>query len=499
MVRAQAQGSTWYRGRQLTLQQLSGIRGRADTSSQPRRHRRLTAERVCVQSDFPCILSWNVGGLSNSILDELFIWLSRHKSIKIVLLQETRWQFSSEWESEDWHIIHGGHSKQKGSGVMTLISKDLCSAADIRVSEVASGRILHTRIPGAGGLNHLDIINVYQHAWDQRADASELKRKRARILEMLDSCIQQVPWRNLCVCGDFNVQVAPMTNLVGSCTVYSADQRQSAPDLEALVDVMVARQLVALNTWTGCKRKAYTFEHRGFRTQLDYMFVRYHQVTQQMRQCRAIDHFPVTAWRQSGLHRPLLVTINYRWQPHGRGVPSRRIDHDAIATAVVKRSPVLFAFQQDVQQKLAHTAHLTPLPYIRCSTTAFSTFRRPCRGGIFLTTIRQYRPLCIVGGITRGVAGIVSSLLSVSPMHCTAGITLPDFGHCIVRQTKLQGLRASSALTITCMRLRSTLSRITHTNSMLSFASLRLNSRSNMLKYTVLRARFSRVGRRLSV
>ena len=200
MVRAQAQGSTWYRGRQLTLQQLSGTRGRADTSSQPRRHRQSAVESAGVRSDFPCILSWNVGGLSNSILDELFIWLSRHKHIKIVLLQETRWQFSSEWVSEDWHITHGGHTKQKGSGVMTLISKDLCSAADIRVSEVASGRILHTRIPGAGGLNHLDVINVYQHAWDQRADASELKRKRTRILEMLDSCIQQVPWRNLCVC-----------------------------------------------------------------------------------------------------------------------------------------------------------------------------------------------------------------------------------------------------------------------------------------------------------
>ena len=361
LVRAQAQGVTSYRGRRLTLQQLAGAHG--EQTSDDRTQRQRQGSHIN-QPRHPCVLSWNVGGLSNSILDELFLWLAlpQNRCIKTVLLQETRWQFSSEWESESWYIIHAGHSKQKGAGVMTLISKDLCSAEDIRSHEVASGRVLHTRVPGAGGHNSLDVINVYQHAWDQRADAVELKRKRTRILEKVGVCIQQIPWRNLCICaGDWNVQLEPMSNHVGKTTTLLAGHRQSAPDVEALVDVLVAKQLVAVNTWSGSRRHAFTFEHQGHRTQIDYVFARRHQVTQLMRQCRPIADFPVTAWRQSGLHRPLLMQLDYRWKPHGRTAQGRRIDHDAIATAVAQQTPQLQAFQQDVQLALSQNPEVDTL------------------------------------------------------------------------------------------------------------------------------------------
>ena len=361
LVRAQAQGVTSYRGRRLTLQQLAGAQGEQTIAD--RTHRQRQGSHID-QPRHPCVLSWNVGGLSNSILDELFLWLAlpQNRCIKIVLLQETRWQFSSEWESESWYIIHAGHSKQKGAGVMTLISKDLCSAEDIRSNEVASGRVLHTRVPGAGGHSSLDVINVYQHAWDQRADAVELKRKRSRILEKVDVCIQQIPWRNLCICaGDWSVQLEPMSNHVGNTTTLLAGHRQSAPDVEALVDVLVAKQLVAVNTWSGSRRHAFTFEHRGYRSQIDYVFARRHQVTQLMRQCRPIADFPVTAWRQSGLHRPLLMQLDYRWKPHGRTAQGRRIDHDAIATAVAQQTPQLQAFQQDVQLALSRNPEVDTL------------------------------------------------------------------------------------------------------------------------------------------
>ena len=309
-------------------------------------------------------MSWNVGGLSNSILDELFVWLAlpQNRCIKIVLLQETRWQFTSEWESESWYIIHAGHSKQKGAGVMTLISKDLCSAEDIQSQEAAAGRVLHTRLPGPGGHSSLDVINVYQHAWDQRADITELKRKRARILEKAEDCLRQVPWRNLCVCaGDWNVQLEPMSDHVGHTTVLLPGQRQSAQDAEALIDVMIAQQLVAVNTWTGSRRRAYTFEHQRHRSQIDYVFVRRHQVTQLMRQCGPLGDFQVTAWRLSGLHRPLQLQLDYRWKPRGRHAPGRRIDHDAIATAVVKRLPQLWDFQRDVQDVIAQDPEVDTL------------------------------------------------------------------------------------------------------------------------------------------
>ena len=361
LVRAQSQGTTSYRGRTLTLQQLAGTRGMPASAKQTRRPRR---DLLHNKLGHPCLLSFNVGGLSNSILDELFVWLAlpQNRCIKIVLLQETRWQFTSEWESESWYIIHAGHSKQKGAGVMTLISKDLCSAEDIRSHEAAAGRVLHTRLPGPGGHSSLDVINVYQHAWDQRADTTELKRKRARILEKAEDCLRQVPWRNLCVCaGDWNVQLEPMSDHVGHTTVLLPGQRQSAQDAEALIDVMIAQQLVAVNTWTGSRRRAYTFEHQRHRTQTDYVFVRRHQVTQLMRQCGPLGDFQVTAWRLSGLHRPLQLQLDYRWKPRGRHAPGRRIDHDAIATAVVKRSPQLWDFQRDVQDAIAQDPEVDTL------------------------------------------------------------------------------------------------------------------------------------------
>ena len=245
---------------------------------------------------------------------------------------------------------------------MTLISKDLCSAEDTRSHEAAAGRVLHTRLPGPGGHSNLEVINVYQHAWDQRAEAAELKRKRARILEKVEECLRRVPRRNLCICaGDWNVQLEPMTDQVGHTTVLLPGHRQSAPDAEALIDIMIAQQLLAVNTWTGPRRRAHTFEHQGHRSQIDYVFVRRHQVTHLMRQCRPLDDFPVTAWRLSGLHRPLHLQIDYRWKPHGRSVPGRRIDHDAIATAVAKQSPQLWAFQQDLQTTLAHIPEVDTL------------------------------------------------------------------------------------------------------------------------------------------
>ncbi|CAE7208885.1 unnamed protein product [Symbiodinium sp. CCMP2592] len=237
---------------------------------------------------------------------------------------------------------------------MTMISKSLCSAEDIRVQEIVSGRVLHTRIPGYGGHNHIDLLNVYQHAWDQRAEAGELKRKRAWILAKIDACIQQIPWRNLCICaGDWNVQLEPMSDLIGNSTNIRVGQAQSAPDMASLTDVMIARQLVGLNTWTGPKRKAYTFTHNGGRTQIDFVFARKHQVTRQMRSCHALEGFPVTAWRQSGLHRPLQVSLDYRWIPSSTPQQSRRIDHDAIATAVRQCTPQLHDYQLDVQTVMA--------------------------------------------------------------------------------------------------------------------------------------------------
>eukprot|EP00439_Symbiodinium_sp_Y106_P005823 s15850_g1.t1 len=56
--------------------------------------------------------------------------------------------------------------------------------------------------------------------------------------------------------------------------------------------------------------------------------------------CGLLGDFQVTAWRHA---------------------PGRRIDHDAIATAVVKRSPQLWDFQRDVQDAIAQDPEVDTL------------------------------------------------------------------------------------------------------------------------------------------
>ena len=349
VLRAQRDGCTFYRGRRVTLRQLTGddrppTTGHAHAVAGPR------SKGVRPQNTLD-VLSWNVGGLSNAILDELLIWLSlpQHRNIRIVMLQETRWQFSSEWENDNWYLVHSGHSKQKGAGVLTMISKALCHASDIRSRILASGRVLHVRIPSPKGDTCIDVVNVYQHAWDQRAEVAPLTAKRSYVLEQVDSCLQQMPWRNLCICaGDWNAQLAPMTGQVGNSTRCSDPSQQSAPDAPALVDLLIARQLVALNTWSGSRRHAFTYENQGRKTQIDYVFVRRHQSTPGMRRCTAISDFPVTAWRQTGLHRPLLLKADYAWCPT-RPRPGRGIDRDAMANAALAQSPLITTYKNDVR------------------------------------------------------------------------------------------------------------------------------------------------------
>ena len=64
---------------------------------------------------------------------------------------------------------------------------------------------------------------------------------------------------------------------------------------------------------------AYTYVHNRSRTQIDYILTRKYQGTYQMRGCKPIHSFPVAAWRTCGMHHPLLLPVDYTWQP---GPPS---------------------------------------------------------------------------------------------------------------------------------------------------------------------------------
>ena len=157
--------------------------------------------------------------------------------------------------------------------------KAFCPSASLRTREVHPGRIQHTRVPLANSAA-IDLLNVYQHVWDTRADRVEQINRRQALLAQLEGAVRALPQRNLCVCaGDCNVQLPPIPGLVGFTTTLDSESSQSARDPKVLQDLVRELQLTALNTWTGTKRQAYTFEHYKSRTQIDYVFMRRCQAT----------------------------------------------------------------------------------------------------------------------------------------------------------------------------------------------------------------------------
>ena len=145
---------------------------------------------------------------------------------------------------------------------MILVAREVCGPSEIRFHEVLKGRVLHARLPFGTQGRHLDLINVYQHPWDFCAPQEALVERRRRVLDAVTATLHGIPRRNLCVCGgDWNTQFLPHPGLVGDCTTLPKGGTQVAADAAALNDFMRLNQLVALNTWTGRRREAYTYAY----------------------------------------------------------------------------------------------------------------------------------------------------------------------------------------------------------------------------------------------
>ena len=360
--RAEQKGHTQYRGQRLTLQHLLGLKqGTTPPPSTRTRTRSSTQGRTASDSTYTA-LSWNIGGLTNALLDELQLWLAEpeHQHIWIVTLQETRWTFDSEWSNRHWTFVHSGSPTQRGGGVLTMISSKLCQPTNIRSRVLSDGRLLHTRVPMAHNATALDILNAYQYVWSMYDEAAPQRQKRQRLLQRLEEAIQDMPQRNLCLClGDFNVQLSHYANLVGMSTTLIDAGTQVAPDSDVLQDLLTSQQLVALNTWTGRRSQAYTYSSQQSRTQIDYILSRKAQTTRRMRQCQPVRSFPVAAWRTCGMHRPLQVVIDYIWRPPR--IPPRfnnKIDIEKLKQDMQHSTPQYLSYQQALQQALAQVRDL---------------------------------------------------------------------------------------------------------------------------------------------
>ena len=276
------QGGTWYRGRWLTARALQhNVRNIGSSSTQPARNPSNHPARSKLSSLQPArgsssrqrihTLTWNCGGLSTGLMDEFLLFLQEHQPhVNVVCLQETHWKHTSEWLTERWICVHDHDPKHTYAGLLTLISRKLVSSEDVRTVSHVPGRVLQVRFPLAGV--HVDILNCYQLPWNTRGCRQQLLERRAKIWNAVEQAVESVPQRNLlCVMGDFNAQLVPEANRVGTATCITDHTEQVAQDGPAFQGILQACNLVAVNTYIGPRRAMHTYSHGSAKTQIDYV------------------------------------------------------------------------------------------------------------------------------------------------------------------------------------------------------------------------------------
>ena len=294
---AEKNGSAFYRGKNLTLQQLGGTPAALppERTSKP--------QRAKPKKDEVRYLSWNAGALTTAVWEELLSLLETEpfSEVKLVVVQETHWRGSWQFSKSGWHVVSSGTHKEQGAGVLIMVHGSLCKAKDIRFNEILPGRLLHVRIPGESF--SLDIVSFYQFVWRSRQTLTQNQEQRKDALAKLSHTIAQLPQRNtLLVAGDFNTSLKPDKKHVGPCTIgLSRLGQRGTKDLQGLLE---KHKLVAANTWS--VRKPATHVQGNSVSQIDFALLRQSQARGPGKSCSPCRRFPVAIWREGSRHYPLL-------------------------------------------------------------------------------------------------------------------------------------------------------------------------------------------------
>ena len=306
-AQAQKWGSAWYRGRWMPLQDFPTVlqHRTASIPSQSQSEPKATASPIqpSSRSRFR-VTHVNVGGLSAERLGEIKHWASNCGQ-DILILTETRWSFTSEWEDAHWAHLHTGSPDDKADGILFLISKKACHTTQIGFHDVIPGRLGHLRIHFQR--RALDIIGCYQHA-DHRTTAC--RNARAQFWDKLDQFLTTLPKRNsFLLGGDLNCSLPSDGLHVGTSYFTWRSSKCTGPchsDQHHLQRILRSHGFLAVNTWHS--KDPPTFQH-GFRaSRIDYFLMRKIEVDVH---ARAIQFFPNAGFLPiSGpLHIPMSCTI----------------------------------------------------------------------------------------------------------------------------------------------------------------------------------------------
>ena len=253
---------------------------------------------------------WNCGGLSSQLYAEV-LYSAKVSAVDILLLQETHWSQSSEWQDEDWCFVHSAASKCRSGGVLVGIRKEKVNVRTLKWSELVPGRLLHVR--GTLDGTPCDILNVYQKARVAGADEAVQKNlaERALVWRQLSRCLGGLPYRNLVlVAGDLNTVLPRTAGLTGNSAAEDQGGRAYKAEAAETADALLRAGLVACNTYG---RRRATYVHATGESLIDYVFTRRTSADAEARKASAVET-PLAGWRKGG-HRVLVGSIAVQWAP----------------------------------------------------------------------------------------------------------------------------------------------------------------------------------------
>ncbi|CAE6920896.1 unnamed protein product [Symbiodinium sp. CCMP2592] len=256
-------------------------------------------------------IHWNCSGLSEELQIEWFAWLRLQPQVKLFVLVETHWSFTSEYRSHGWHLIHSAKEGGKGGGIMIGTREDMTKAEDIKWRVMIPGRLVHLR--SVVGKQQMDVIGIYQTAVSHVSGEKqqELARQRNKLWHTMDNLLAGLPFRSsVVVLGDFNATLSPLSEVAGSGIVPGPRAPWLVQERSDIMQILRRHRLVVLNTWL---RPTHTFHHPNGKSQIDYILIRKQLADQQARRCTVIAP-PIAAWRSSG-HKPLLASFRLNWKP----------------------------------------------------------------------------------------------------------------------------------------------------------------------------------------
>ena len=112
------------------------------------------------------LVSWNAGGLSDTVRAEVEALCQSEPAPDILCTQETHWNFSGTWKRNGWTYFHSAMAKRNQGGVMTAIRSDLLDHESSSWSELVPGHYSGFALP-SGGSNGtlLTCISFPMLAW----------------------------------------------------------------------------------------------------------------------------------------------------------------------------------------------------------------------------------------------------------------------------------------------------------------------------------------------